>query len=227
MITNGYDPESVAINRSVRQGKDKLRFAYIGTIYKWYPIESMLDAFVYFVTKEVNPNIELNFYGINNSSDFMEMLETDYFDILPYINIYPMMPNNELIEKLRQCNVMLLFNNYSLAGTKIYDYLAAQRLTLLCFTEDEAAYMRKERMTNHHDVEGVSNHYQEDILKETNSGISVKNSEHLKNVIADLYAEFNTKGYIECNSHGYEQYSRSFQTGKLAKLIFGDHEECK
>ena len=227
LVMNGYNPESVAISKSIKQGKDKLRFAYMGTIYKWYPIDSLLNAFTYFVSQEDKPNIELDFYGINNSSEFLGMVQTKYSNILSYINVYPMMPNSELIERLRHCNVMLLFNNYSIAGTKIFDYLAAQRLTLLCFTEDEASYMLKERMTNHHDVEGVSNHYQEDILKETNAGISVKNSEHLKNVIADLYVEFHTKGYIECNSHGYEQYSRSFQTGKLAKIIFGDYEECK
>ena len=227
VITNGYNPDSIDKSKSIKQRNDKLRFAYVGTIYKWHPIHGLLEGFKNFVLSNPNSILELNFYGVNNSMELTEIINDKYPELKPFVNITPMMPNNELIINLRQCNVMLLFNYYSLIGTKIYDYLAIQRLVLLCFTEDEASYLMKEKMTSHHDVEGLSNHVQEDLLKETNAGISVKNSEHLKNVIADLYAEFNTNGYIECKSHGYEQYSRSFQTGKLAKIIFGDHEECK
>lgn len=225
IITNGYNPDSIDASKSIKQRNDKLRFAYVGTIYKWHPIHGLLDGFKNFVLSNPNSNIELNFYGINNSAELIETIKDKYIELEPFINITPMMPNNELMINLRQCNAMLLFNYYSSIGTKIYDYLAIQRLVLLCFTEDEASYQMKEKMTSHHDVEGMSNHVQEDLLKETNAGISVKNSEHLENVIANLYAEFKAKGYIECNSHGYEQYSRSYQTGKLAKIIFGSNEE--
>ncbi len=225
IITNGYNPESISASKNVVQKNDKLRFAYMGTIYKWYPIDSLLKVFEDFVIKEPTCNIELNFYGINNSLEFFNLIQNKFPKIALYINVYPIMPNDELIIKLRQCNVMLLFNNYSLAGTKIYDYLAVQRFILLCFTEDEASYMLKEQMTNHHDEKGISNHLQEDILKDTDAGIPVKDPEYLKSVIKSLCGDFKKKGYIECNSHGYEQYSRSYQTGKLAKIIFGSNEE--
>ena len=225
IITNGYNPESIATSKNVKQKNDKLRFAYMGTIYKWYPIDSLMKVFEDFVIEDPTCNIELNFYGINNSLEFFNLIQNKFPKIVSYINVYPIMPNNELVIKLRQCNVMLLFNNYSLAGTKIYDYLAVQRFILLCFTEDEASYMLKEQLTNHHDEKGISNHLQEDILKDTDAGIPVKDPEHLKNVIESLCGDFKKNGYIECNSHGYEQYSRSYQTGKLAKIIFDSNEE--
>ena len=60
---------------------------------------------------------------------------------------------------------------------------------------------------------------QADLINETNSGVIVKDAVHLKEVLEELYAEFEEKGFIACDSIGVEKYSRKIQVEKLAELI--------
>ena len=58
-----------------------------------------------------------------------------------------------------------------------------------------------------------------DIINQTNSGIIVRDSEHLLEVLKDLYDEYQATGQIACDSIGVEKYSRKIQVEKLAELI--------
>jgi hypothetical protein len=49
----------------------------------------------------------------------------------------------------------------------------------------------------------------------------VKDSQHLRQVLQDLYVEFQATGQIACNSHDVEQYSRKIQVERLAEIIKG------
>ncbi len=60
---------------------------------------------------------------------------------------------------------------------------------------------------------------QADLINETNSGIIVKDAAHLKEVLKELYSEFQEKGFIACDSIGVEKYSRKIQVEKLAELV--------
>ena len=47
----------------------------------------------------------------------------------------------------------------------------------------------------------------------------MKDAAHLKEVLKELYTEFEEKGFIACDSIGVEKYSRKIQVEKLAELI--------
>ena len=49
------------------------------------------------------------------------------------------LPNEILMNNLLKSNLLLLFNDYNLMGTKIYNYLVTKRKILLCFKNDEFA----------------------------------------------------------------------------------------
>ena len=77
----------------------------------------------------------------------------------------------------------------------------------------------KEKYYNIEEIEGVSNHLQEDLIKETDSGYIVQNENHLCTLLKQLYKEFTETGEIKCNTKNIEKYSRKYQTEKLAEII--------
>ena len=61
---------------------------------------------------------------------------------------------------------------------------------------------------------------QADLIKETNSVIIVKDAAHWREVLQELYTEFQTIRKIACESVGVEKYSRKIQEEKLAGLVW-------
>jgi hypothetical protein len=104
-------------------------------------------------------------------------------------------------------------------GTKIYDYLALNRKIILCFEDDKEANLLKEKYFKFKSIKGLSESLQTDLIKKTNSGIIVKDSEHLYNILKDLCNEFEEKSYIENHTIGAENYSRKVQTEKLVNEL--------
>lgn len=219
IIPNGYNPDAIDAVSDVKQTSDCLRFAFVGTIYKWHPLESVLSCFSQFANSDANPNFELNFYGINNAQGLESILSVKYPNIIGKVNIYPRMDNNQLIQKLAMHNVMLLFNYYSFTGTKIYDYLALRRKILLCYSSDEEAMKLKDKYYPVKDIGGLSSHLQEDLINETHSGIVVRDKVHLLSVLDELYKEFVSTGSINCTTTGEERFSRKEGARMLAEII--------
>lgn len=69
------------------------------------------------------------------------------------------------------------------------------------------------------EFDGLSTHLQEDLINETNSGIVVRDKDHLKEVLTDLYDEFQANGSIACNSTNTEKLSRKGRAEELANLV--------
>ena len=218
IINNGYDFESVEKASKIQQANDILRIAFVGRIYKWHPVECVLDAFANFIKSHNNPKIELNFYGINIGNELSGVVNAKYPCLIGHVNIYDKMPNDKLIECLAKHNLMLLFNYYNFMGTKIYDYLGIKRRILLCYSNDPCANELKAKY--YPSAEQIGNpHLQEELIRETKSGIILKDKDHLEKVLESLYEEFIEKGCIECDSVGVESYSREKQTSLLADII--------
>jgi hypothetical protein len=89
----------------------------------------------------------------------------------------------------------------------------------MCYEDDSEANLLKQRYYNIEESETESKHLQADLINETNSGVIVKDAVHLKEVLEELYAEFEEKGFIACESVGVEKYSRKIQVEKLAELV--------
>ncbi|MCK9207892.1 MAG: hypothetical protein M0P66_12335 [Salinivirgaceae bacterium] len=216
-ITNGYDPQGIDEIRKIPQNKTILSIAFMGTVYKWHPIKQFLEVCNELIMS--NFSLQLNFYGISNENEVLDPIKEDYFALKDKIRIYPKMSNKQLLNNLAANNILLLFNDYSILGTKIYDYLAIQRKIILCFIEDKETQVLKKKHYYIKEFEDQSQHLQQDLILETNSGIVVKDKGHLKQVLNDIYTEFTQNGFIACNSNGIEKYSRKIQAQKLAEIL--------
>lgn len=219
IIPNGYNPDAINAVSDIKQGGDCLRFAFVGTIYSWHPLESVLSGFSHFADSTIEPNFELNFYGVNNAEELKFQVSDKFPNLAGKVNVYPRMENNMLMKKLAMHNVMLLFNYYSFTGTKIYDYLGLKRKILLCYSDDEDAKLLKEKFYPIKEIEGLSTHLQEDLINTTHSGIAAKDKAHLEQILVDLYAEFVRTGNIECSSVDVDRFSRREGAKRLAEVI--------
>lgn len=219
ILQNGYDSEIIDKVKNISQQNKKLSLAYIGTIYDWYPIESFIATCHKFILSHKDVNFQLNFYGINKEHNLKKLLFENYVSLLPYINFLPKQENYQLLTQLATDNVFILFNNFSFLGTKIFDYLALNRQILFCYTEDKELWELKNKYYRIEEDLNSKKTLQEDMLKETGTGLIIKNSEHLLKKLNDLYEEFQSKGYIENHTIGVEKYSRKIQTKKLADII--------
>jgi len=108
---------------------------------------------------------------------------------------------------------------YSLLGTKLFDYLVLRRKIILCYKSDDDAMELKKKYYKIMEFKSECKCLQQDIIIKTNSGIIIKDEEHLYRSLKELHMEFNTKGFIECNSLNTEQFSRKIQVEKLVKII--------
>jgi len=219
IIPNGYNPEAIQAVAGIEQGSDCMRIAFVGTIYKWHPLKSVLSCLEQFVQSQTSPELELNFYGVNNSEEIKKIIKEMFPSLESYINIYGRIQNTELMRLLAKHNVMLLFNYYSFMGTKIYDYIGIKRLILFCYSNDDEAMKLKEKYYPLEELSGISTHLQEDLIRKTNSGIIVNNRTQLLLMLNDLYNEFLRNGFISCNSINTEQLSRKGRTQELAEII--------
>jgi len=214
---NGFDEDEMKKVVSITQNADILTFSFIGTIYRWHPIEQLLKDFSTFQLNNPNSQFRLKFYGINCPEKIEHLLIDHFPNLKNHVHIYPKLPNGELLMELAADHVLILFNYYNFTGTKIYDYLGLKRKIIMCYKNSTEANVLKDRYYFHSIETDILP--QIDIINETNSGIIVQNSIHLIEIIGELYNEFQTNKCIACESNGIEKYSRKIQVQNLAQLV--------
>lgn len=216
IIINGFDSEAVAQSREVKQSDKTLQFAFIGQIYDWYPIESFFEVFNSFA---MSKNVLFNFYGISQQRRIEDLLKAKYPELISKVHFHNRMPNKDLLRRIAADNVMILFNNYSIMGTKIFDYVGVKRKILLCYTNDSEAKALKDKFFKIDDSINTRKSLQADLLNETDAGIPVEDKSHLATVLNEIHDEFTHSGQINCKSRNTEVYSRRFQTQRLAEIV--------
>ena len=219
VIANGYNSKALENTETPSQENTIFSIAYVGTIYKWHPVESFLTGYESFLQTTSTTKVKLNFYGVNSDYNLEKLIEEKYSSLKDTIVIHPKLENKLLFKELSKNNTLLLFNYYSFIGTKIFDYLAVKRHILLCFSEDKDALKLKTKYYEYDEKYSENNHVQEDVILNTNSGTIVKDSKHLLKTLTKLYSEFEESKQIKCNSDNTEQYSRKYQTKKLATIL--------
>ena len=146
------------------------------------------------------------------SIDILEKsIQNNFPKLKKHVQFYNRMPNKDLLYKLANDNVLLLFNYYSFMGTKIYDYLGIKRKILFCFTNDKVALDLKNKYYHVDESDSPNLNMQVDLIQETNSGILVSNHEQLKVEFINLCNEFAKHKKIECNSINTQKFSRRLQ----------------
>lgn len=219
IIPNGYSEIAQKAAQSVHQAQDIFTISYAGTIYKWHPWKSFLSVLYEFISMKGATQLRVNFYGINNTAEIRNFAAVNYPDLLKFITFHSHIPHAELVYELAKANVFLLFNDYSILGTKIYDYLALERKILLCYSDDAEAKKLKKKFFHLDDKSKLSKQLQQDLLTLTNAGNTVKDSDHLLSLLNELYNEFLTYGKIHCHSKNIDQFSRKKQAEKYAAII--------
>ena len=218
ILPNGYDDEAIAKVQQIKQSRSELTISLVGSLYEWHPFEHFLESCAMFLDNKKQP-IKFKFYGTNRSED-IEYLTQHKFPILKnHVEVIGKMPNQKLLEELAQDNVMLLFNYYSYMGTKIFDYLGIHRKILLCFTEDSVALKLKEKYYKVNENANFSSSLQADLIRETNSGISIKDSTELITILEELLQEFTLTNEIKCTAIDTENHSRRNYVKVLAEFI--------
>lgn len=215
ILYNGYDPEIIKVTSGIKQNNATLSIAFAGTIKNGDPIEDVLKVCDEIVAENTDSKIELHFYGINREDDVKMMLAQKYCLLEQYTHFYSRTENIELAQAIAKHNVCLLFNYYSIVGTKIFDYLAVKRKIILCYEKAEEFDTRVIR------TEEITTSPQADIIIETNSGITIKDSEHLKHTIQELIKETKEQGFVSCSSINVEKYSRIRQVERLSEIVKG------
>lgn len=219
ILSNGYDPEVISAVSGISQSTDKLTISFVGTMYDWHPWKSFITEFSDFIEQNKDVEMQLHLYGINKETEVQKMIDALPEKSVKAIRIFSKLPNKELLTRLSHEHVMLLFNDYSIIGTKIFDYIGAKRTILLCYANDEQALKLKEKYYTIEEIDGISRQLQIDLIRQTNAGIVAENVAHLKVLLNELYLEFKEKGKIECQSTGVENYSRKIQVKKLADIV--------
>jgi len=221
VVPNGYDPDAVSRARGIEQSSEKLTIAFTGTIYDEYPLESVLSACNRFLARTRDVRLELRFVGINRQDEVETMVRSRYPALIPFVRFFRKAPNAEIIETLATGNAFLLFHNFAYVGTKIYDYLALRRRILLCFSDDTQT-RKLQRAFYDLDESGMMNlRVQEEIIRATQSGVVIRNEEHLVDTLSDLYREFLENRRVACNSVGTEAYSRESHARRMAEIMRG------
>jgi hypothetical protein len=218
IFPNGYDPDALASVLDITPQNKVLRFAFVGTIYEWHPLELFLEQ-LHLFKKNDEISLEVNFYGTNKTTWINEFIRSKYPSLIGTVNTYSKMPNQVLLKTLASHHVMILFNYYSYLGTKIFDYLAIKRQIILCFEQDPVAEALRKRYFSINETANSNTELQADVLRKTNGGIVVTDAAHLQRVLASLQEEFLRTGNIACDSQDTEQYSRRIQVERLASLI--------
>ena len=217
IILNGFNPDAIDKSVGINQNNDVFTIDFAGSIYNWHPIELFLEVCSEFLSTE--KSFQINFYGLNNPEKLTDLLDKKFSNLKKHITVFPKIENEQLVQILAKANVFLLFNDYSILGTKIFTYLGIKRKILFCFSDDLESLILKKKHFNLTEIDSESKHLQADLIKETNSGVIVKDAAHLGEVLQELYTEFQTTGKIACASVGVEKYSRKIQVEKLAELV--------
>ena len=224
IIKNGYDPDSIEEVKNIEQRNDILGFAVAGSIYDWHPLKKVLSIFSDFLKLEYSEKFQINFYGITIYSkhinlNITELISSEFPELIGFVEIHSKLPNELLLKELARQNVMLLFNDYSILGTKIFDYLGVNRNILFCFENDaESELLRSEYFTLQ-ESKSLNQKLQIEAIHETNSGYVIRDGVHLLEKLKELHLEFKQYGFIKSYAISTDQYSRKHQVEQLATLI--------
>jgi len=216
--TNGYDSE-VFEQKEQLPPSNKLILTFAGSVYPWHPIHDVLNTLNAYLEKYPSAPIEINLIGTNKESELEEYVTNHCKTLKHVLKMSPRVSNTALADELMRSHILLLFNDHAVLGTKIFNYLAAKRRILLCYTNCPKTEKLREETFAYAKSEFDRVSLQKELIEKTNSGIPVENNEHLTELLNTFQEELKNTGEIICNSHSIEQYSRVNQIKTFAKFL--------
>lgn len=203
-ITNGFDPDKM--NDGQGDLTSKFTITYTGQIYtiKQDPLKLLVALRDLISDETMSPDdVEVRFYGPKYEWLAREIEENELSNI---VKQYGMIPRQNVLEKQRESQVLLLLNweeqrKSGVYTTKIFEYLAAQRPILATGGSGEDVI--------------------KELLDETNAGVYVKGVEDIKDILRELYSEYKSKGEISYTGdiEKINKYSYREMAGKFAEVL--------
>ena len=207
-IPNGFDPDLLNNGKKVDK---KLSIVYTGRIYEGKmdpePLFKALNELI--KDDEIDPkDIILDFYGIN-----VDVLtdNVEEYNLSSIINLHGLIQRNQVIDKQRQAQILLLLNwndpnEKGVYTGKVFEYLSAKRPILA--------------------VGGYGDGVIDELLQNTQSGDSLNETDGIKNVIRRYYSEFKSDGEVQYNGiqNEIDKFSHIGMAEKFSK-VFEDVEK--
>jgi glycosyltransferase involved in cell wall biosynthesis len=192
-----------------------IRIVYSGTIYPHHPIKEIISTVIDLIKEGFDVNLDFIGIGIQHEQKIKTMLS--YFKFENKIKFIDRMPNEELLLKIRSYDFALLFNEFNISGTKIYEYLALKMPILFCFLDvkflDNKDFIFKDKITSNR-----SNWPQVQMIESSQSGILINDEFDFQKVVKDFLLESNNVNK-KFTFKGVEKYSRHEQVKLLSMII--------
>ena len=215
---NGYNGQHIQAASTITQSNDTLSIGFAGSIYDWHPVHDVLENIEKFAVQSGPNSIRVRFFGITIESELREFIDQNCPTIKSSIIFSPKLPNDELVKEISNDNLLLLFNDYEILGTKIFNYLGVKRKILLCYSDCEKAKILKEKHFYYSTPEDAKN-LQSKVITKTKGGEIVRNGAHLIELLQENSAEFSSSKEIKCDSIHVEEYTREQQIKSFTDFL--------
>ena len=189
IVKNGFDEVPF---KKQNQDENKLTISFGGAIYEWHPIKSVLDI----ISRLKSDQVQLVFFGLNNEIEIQKTIENEFPYLISQVTFHKRIPVQELLCEMSKAHFLLLFNDYSILGTKIFNYLKTERNILLCYTEDDNSTVLKDEFFPDKTLLSYTNDLQQKLLSDLNTGLCIKNENELYDVLKQNLDHFQKFGTV-------------------------------
>lgn len=196
VVFNGYK-DSLARNKTFVPNK-KCTIAFAGTIYPFQPLELFLEGLKIWAATTTDIEVEVVFYGSNFISSQKDRIMNYDDTINSFLRPTDRLGQKELFESLQQADLLLLLDNKGMISGKLYEYLLMGKQILMA---------------------GRDRGSMEEILEATNTGVVCATAAEIATQLSRLYTDWQQNGYIDCQPHNIERFSRLEQTRALATIL--------
>lgn len=200
-IPNGFDPDQINTGTPL---SNKFTITYTGQLYRGKrdpePLFKSLSELSRDGLIDLD-KVEVNFYSPLES--WLEE-ESVKYGLESVVNLYGMIPREEVIQKQRESQLLLLlmWDNPSEIGVctgKIFEYLSAKRPII---------------------SQGIKEGCVANILNKTNTGKAVKTVHEIKDVLIKYYLQYRKNGQVQYQGNEkIYQYSHENMACRFGKLL--------
>jgi len=204
VIMNGFDEDDYEIFFAERFF-DNFTITYNGTLYDTQPVELFIEAFRQLADEYKNrTHLHLLFPGLAIDHKRSLQVQTMLKGYERHYEILGRIPKEKVIEMQLRSHVLLMIAHKNITGThssKIFEYLACHKPILLCPGDCDVL---------------------DAIVKETGAGVICNTVGEAKETLKQYIEQFLKHGSITFSpAVEITQYSRKYQTEKLARIIDG------
>jgi hypothetical protein len=140
VVMNGFD-EVTLKESNAKASQNDFVICYNGTIYAVQNFDVFSAALLSVIVKyESKINIKLKFIGSDEHNPKIEDIKNKLNKHAHLVEVSPRIPKEELLEQLRQADLMLMTNYGKIRGAypvKMFDYYMVRKPILLCPSDDD------------------------------------------------------------------------------------------